>query len=273
MSFRKEVTMQVSTGTINEDLIYEALKDKKIKDLSNNMRDMIVHLFGLTHPDDIVRCEKTCDFIKPDIMITLNGVTKGVSIKSANADIVHAEQISTFVERLRRWHISEETIETILLFHYGDGTTDGSGDIRLGYTEIKYQLNDRIKRANDELIKSYDFIVDVLNYCLFDGVREDADKADAIYIGDVHYGHVATKEQIRRYLTAKSWKFYENLHFGPLLIRPHARYSKGKIRYERLRHQIDVYWPRLYHEIEYISRRYNYYDTPYKSWREKHGRQ
>ena len=263
--------MNVATGIMNEDRIFEALNNKKIKNLSNNMRDLMEHLFGLLDPDETVKAIKTCEFVKPDIMIVYKGITKGLSIKSEKSQVIHSEQVNMFAKILKKHNISNETIKTILLFHYGDGTINGTGKKRFGYTDIQYHLKNRIKAANEELTKSYETIVSLLNYCVFEGVREEAEKADAIYVGDVDFGYVATKEQIRRWINNKRWSYYDNLHIGPLLMNPHARYIDKEVKNEKFRNQIDLYWPKLFNDISYISRHYNYYDTPYKSWKDKHG--
>ena len=259
-------------GLINEDEIYEALKDKRVSELSNNMRFMMVHLFGILDDKEVIKATKTCEFVKPDIMVTYKNKTLGISIKSNNSELVHCEQLSVFVDVLRSEGISEETIKTLQLFHYGDGTIDGTGKERLGYSEIKYRLLDRIKKANQELNASDERIIRIMNRCMFDGVREDAEKADAIYIGDVNYGVIATKEQIRRYTHGSKWSFYENFHIGPLILKPHARYVGKQVRNEKFRNQIDLYWPKLQSDLDFISRRYNFYDTPHKSYRDKYGK-
>jgi hypothetical protein len=77
-------------------------------------------------------------------------------MKSGKAAIVHNEIISNFTSFLRSKGISERTIETIHLFHYGDGTTDGSSENeRKSYKDISLALLELCKEALRLLVKQH----------------------------------------------------------------------------------------------------------------------
>ena len=255
---RRNIMAPVNQGYLREDEMIEFLNNKKVANLSSNLRSLLVSLFGVVDPEEVIKCEYGVEFTKPDFVITYKGTKKYVSMKSGNATIVHSEQVETFIPFLRSIGISEETLKTILLHQYGDGTTKGTGKKRYNNREVYKWLELRIRMANDEL-NQMPIIEKVINRAIFQGVLNDVPPADAIYHGNYESGYVATKQQIMVHLEKKDWSFFENLHCGPLLIRPHARYVDMEIRNPYQRNKLVLYWPKMKEDIKYISSAYNNY--------------
>lgn len=247
------------SGHLVEEELAIALNDKKVKDLSKNLKDMLRCLFGALDYEEIVSCKLTDGSIKPDIIITYKKINKGVSIKSGRAEIVHNEKIANFLNYLKEKGISDKTLETIALFHFGDGTTDGNGNYRLPYDKVYQMYKERISEANIELNKDIDFVKEVVTRLVFKGANEDNIEADAIYFGDQEEGVLATKRQILKNLQRRPFDFYENLHIGPILIRPDSRYVDKEIADKKKRLRIIAYWPHLQSEIDFVSKRYDYW--------------
>ena len=250
--------MPINDGLLVEDEILTGLNGKKISELSNNLKYFMRNLYGPLDDDEIVECHKTDDSYKVDLVITYKKSIKNVSVKTGRAEIVHNEVLDYFTAFLSREGISDETIETIKLFHYGDGTTDGTGEKRMTYVEIAHALQDRIRKANDELNYRKDMVLKTIYHCVFKGANENNPEVDAIYFGTKDYGVMATKKQILTHIRKRNFGFYENLHIGPLLLRPDARYVDKEIASQRKRNRIVAYWPNLNADIEYISKRYDY---------------
>lgn len=252
--------MPMNDGLLKEDEVIYLLNNRKVSDLTNNMRSFVRSLFGVLDDNYVVKCYRVEDpNIKTDFVIEYDNRKRFVSMKSGKAVMVHNEILQNFISFLRDRGISERTLETIMLFHYGDGTIDGSGgENRMGFEEVVESLRERIKEANDELNADMDFILAVVDRCMFKGAKEDAVEADCIYFGDRDYGIVATKNQFIRHIKKRGFDFYDHLHIGPLLFRPDARYVNREITYERKRNRIVGYWPNLRADMEYMSKRYNY---------------
>jgi hypothetical protein len=250
--------MPIYSGTIKEDELIFKLNGKQIKDLSNNLRTLLSNLYGPLNDDSYVVCKKLENSFKADFSIEIEGRSKTVSMKSGHAEMVHNEILENFIAYLAHLGISERTLDTIKLFHYGDGTTDGTGNVRKGYQDVAYELRDRIKEANIELNKNKDVVLNVLNHCVFKGANSENIEADSIYFGTAEYGIVASKKQIISHIKRRTYDFYHNLHIGPLLMRPDARYVNGEIVSKRKRQRIVIYWPNLSADIEYIAHRYDY---------------
>ena len=255
----------INKGTLREDEFVFQLNNIKCGDLSPNLHSMMVELFGIVDDTQMIYCEKTFDYIKPDILITHLGTTRAVSIKSGSSQTVHCEQIRPFIEALRKMGVSEETLKTIVLFLYGDGTYDGTGKKRYSYPEVCYWLKERIKAANEELNSNREIIKMFVDRVLFQGVNPDERNADAIYHGDVNFGTLITKEQVMKYIDSKGWHFREVLHVGPINLSACARYVDKPISNERRRNMIECHWPRMESDIKYIASRYNSYISPYRT--------
>jgi len=250
--------MPINDGILVEDEILTGLNKKRVCEISNNLKFLLRNLYGPLEDDEFVTCSKTDDSYKVDLIIDYKGKKKNVSVKTGRAQIVHNEILENFTQFLAKEGISQETIETIKLFHYGDGTTDGTGERRYSYLEVVTTLQERIKKANEELNYRKGFVLKTMYHCVFTGANESNPLIDAIYFGTKDYGIMATRKQIISHITKRNFAFYDNLHIGPLLLRPDARYVNKTIASERKRNRILAYWPNMNADIEYISKRYDY---------------
>ena len=173
-------------GFFKEDEILYHLNNHKIKELNNNLRYVMKVLYGPLDNEEVVTCEKTTGFIKPDIIITYKGIKKAVSIKSGKSEFIHEGWVKDIVLYLRSLGVSKNTQKAILLYQYGDGTLDGSGE-PMEFAKVRYLYDDIVREANKELNKDRDFVVSVVSHLMFLGNKENAILVDAIYHGDYLY--------------------------------------------------------------------------------------
>lgn len=246
-------------GIIVEKEFEKNLDGIRFNRLSPNFKDMIREMFGGISPFAKITCERTRNFIKPDVVIGIKRtkLRKFVSIKSGGSICLQEENIFTFIDFLRECGTPEKHIQTLLYYQFGDGTLDGTGKKRYDYESVVHALNSRIKEFNHFFDNNVDIILKVVMRVCFDGVNPEADKADYIYSGDIDYGVIVSRAQMTKYINTKSFSFYDHLHIGPLFFRPHARYVNGKGSYEDKRYVINVFWSKLHEDIRYISNRYN----------------
>ena len=250
--------MPINKGFIKEDEMVINLNNHLVKDINSNLKDMLEKLFGALGENENIECEIVRDFAKPDIVITYKGEKRYVSIKTGSANSVHSEFVEYFVEYLKKNGISQETLNTILLFQYGDGTLDGTGEKRMIYNEIMTKYANEIRKANEELNANPNFVCEMVCHYLFDGSRPELPSADAIYYGDIYNGYLVNRQQVRSHLRKRKWNQLNNPHIGPLLIRATARYPDKRDTYERKRHRVNLAWLYLSDEIKYISTHYFY---------------
>lgn len=250
--------MANNLGTQNEDNFVYEIHNRKFKDLNKNLQYFVQYIFCHVKDDDILYCYKTEDYIKPDICIQWKDKEAFVSLKFGVSDTIHGESIKSFTDFLRTKGIEERVINTLLLFAYGDGTTDGSGTSRKNGIEIRYELKDEIEYMNMRLNESKEFVKAVVNRVLFEGVNPFAYKAGYVYHGSIEYGDFVSKNQVLKHIDCKNWDFMDCPHIGPIVFRPHARYSGKEILHEKFRNELKFTWPNLLSDIRYISKRYNF---------------
>ena len=159
---------------------------------------------------------------------------------------------------LRQFDISVETQKTLLLYQYGDGTMDGSGEKRMTYHEVYDWLHTHIERANKELNGRFDIIISTFERVLFQGVDPTVQSAEYIYFGTADYGILVSRKQLEHHLKTKEWGWYDNFHIGPILFKPHARYANKAIVSDERRREITFYWPKMQADLIYIGKRYSF---------------
>ena len=249
--------MGLNKGTLREEEMVYHLNQKRVKDLNQNLYCLMQELYGVLDDEEIITAARIEGFLKPDFSITYKGETRYISMKSGSSKIVHSEGIKSFVLFLRSLGVSKRTQQTILLFQYGDKTMDGSGKERMNYDELRHWLHDRVIEANKEL-NSRDIIIAAVERFVVLGTKEDAIPIDALYHGDYRFGTVATIAQIRKHAQRGNWAFLQNLHIGPFLFRPHARYIGKTVKDESKRQIVEVSWLDLHDEIDFMARRYGH---------------
>ena len=249
--------MHKNRGLLNEDKMIKMINEKTIDEMNKNIAFFLEEMYGLVDKDIIFHAQKIEGFIKPDFEIEYLGELHFVSMKSGRATTVHQESIKSFILFLRQFGISKRTQKTLLLYQYGDGTMDGTGEKRLGYTDIRYKLKNEIEEANIELNSNYELITAFANRILFVGTDETNQSADYIYHGTYKLGTFASKRQINKWLRRKTYAYIEALHIGPFLFRPHARYADTTIKDEESRHKVDIYWPTIQSDLDYIQEKYD----------------
>ncbi|MCQ3034728.1 MAG: hypothetical protein MJ248_00640 [Bacilli bacterium] len=248
--------MNENIGIYKEDEFINALNNKKFGELNDNLKAMLKRMFVSLQDSNIFHVERIYGFLKPDFFIECRGEVHFVSLKTGSSIGVHQERLKTFIEYLREKGISEETIKTILLYQYGDGTLDGTGERRMPIEEINYRLLEQIKAANLELNSSKDFIYEFIQRAIFVGVIEPKSPADYVYHGDIEHGVICSRKQINKHLKYRTWSYIHGLHIGPLRFRPHARYVGVEIKNPESREKVDFEWIGLQHELSTISDKY-----------------
>ena len=249
--------MHKNIGFFKEEEMILQFNGKHFCELTNNSKHFAKEMFGHLKDVDTFICEKVEDYVKPDFKVTCNGETHFVSMKSGRSTTVHQEYVKNFCMFLRDQGISKRTLQTILLYHYGDGTLDGSGKERFTIEKLKYLLADRIKEANEELNSNKDFVLMIIERAVLKGTKEENIEADYIYHGNADYGVLVSKTQLFKHCMRRDWKWMDNLHIGPMLLNPHARYIGKEIKRQRSRERLEFSWPNFREDIEYISSRYD----------------
>ena len=239
----------MNNGFNNEHDICKALNGKKVKELLPFLQNVVKTIFKFIEDDDVITskiCERSS---KPDIYIKYEEEKAFISIKSGRTNSIHFEKISEFVDYLKLKKISNETIETILLFHYGDGNK------RLLYDELFPIMNKRIQRANIELNQKH-IVEDLIDRFIFNGVERKKISVDYILHGNKNYGIMCSKEQIKKFIFRKTYNHIKTLHVGPLTLQPFLRDVNDISKNKYKREYIQIKWHYMLSDLEFIN---NYY--------------
>ena len=141
--------MGANNGHMNEYEICDALNGKRVNQLPKHISSWLTKL-GFAS-EEIVNVKKLNNEQKADICLKSATITKYISIKSGGSNSFHSEPINVFIPFLRSLGISENTLKTIVLYHYGDNTYDGTGPTRFTSAELRRVYPGKFKQASDEL--------------------------------------------------------------------------------------------------------------------------
>lgn len=249
--------MHKNVGFTKEEKFVKALDGRKGGELSHNLKHMLKEMFGLFDPNSEVKSGLVENFQKPDFYIELDGNRKYVSLKTGRSTGVGEEGLKQFILYLRDYGLSEKSQKTLLYYHFGDGTLDGSGEQRLNYNELRLKLEKRVEILNYELNSNKEFVKEFIRRCLFKGTQEENIESDYICHGDIDYSIVCSKTQIMKHVDRREWDFMDNPHIGPIQFRPHARYIGKKVVLEERRWKVDFWWANLSADLDYIAERYD----------------
>ncbi len=241
-----------TSGFKNEDELIEYLNSKKIKDLNSNMKDFIFFIFGNIDEENIIQATSGKSGQKPDMIITINNVIKRISIKKGKGNSVHQEKVDVFVEFLESINISNETINKLLKFHWGDGTSDGTGSQRISSSDYKQQFPEEIEMINKEFNKEKN-IKEFIYRFIMQGKSDDYDIVDALYYGNVNEGHWASKDEIIEYVVNNIFSL-DSIHFGPLTYQIWNRCLNFNPNTENRRRVMQVKWGSLLNDLLIIER-------------------
>jgi len=239
-------------GYFNEFEIVDALNKKQYSQLNGFMKYCVSFMYPSILDSDIIYAEKYLPHAKADLKIEVNGEEKYISVKSSRSSYVHAEGIPTFIEYLKDMDISQRTIDTILFFQYGDGTLNGTGQIRCSHEEIMEKMKNEIYKANYEMSEPK-FVKKTIERFMFTGGHDETHPVDFVLFGDPNFGVIASKEEIITYALRKRIYTIRTLHIGPIIIRPYLRDINFVSRYQEKRNVIQGDWHNLLQDILTIS--------------------
>lgn len=241
-----------TSGFQNETDLISALSNKTYVELNDNLKKFIYFLFSQVNNNDQIKCYSGMVGQKPDIIIEINNKRKNVSIKKGSGNSVHQEDIYLFMDFLTTLDISEEAKMELLKYHWADGTTDGSGKIRVSSTEYKAEHQKEIDLINSELNKR-ELLTKLITRVLFKGKSDRFDEADVVYYGTIDKGHWATKDEIIKYMLNNKFDI-NSIHFGPLTYQIWNRCLNFNPNTENRRNVMQVKWGSLERDLLIIEK-------------------
>ena len=114
----------MNNGYKNEFEFIDYLNNKKYYQINPLMQDMLKSLYPNIQNHDIIKAYKYGRFAKADIVIEVNGILKGISLKCGIKNSVHVEPIEKFIKYLQIKNFKE--IDKLLRYLYSDGTNNNN---------------------------------------------------------------------------------------------------------------------------------------------------
>lgn len=124
--------MSLNTGLANEEEIVNSINGLTLLEVNPNIRSFLTSIFN-SRPDPSVTiyASRTKDpKYKADLSIQHVDTSRYISVKQGSGNSIHQETLDTFIDYLQKnLGANDDVIQAIKLFHWGDGTLDGSADI------------------------------------------------------------------------------------------------------------------------------------------------
>ncbi|MFA5649195.1 MAG: hypothetical protein WC951_12935 [Bacteroidales bacterium] len=194
-----------NNGHENEVNIISVLNRKTINELPKHFNVWLIKLFK--EHDKPMFVYKLNNHQKADIGIKVNRTTKYISIKSGANNSFHSEPIEYFIPFLRSIGVREHTLKTIVFFHYGDNTLDGTGQTRFTSREMRRTMNKFFKLASKELSETK-IIKEVIMRTIIKGRFAENVEIDGIYHGTAEAGFFLPKNLIYKILLREKYVRY-----------------------------------------------------------------
>lgn len=249
-------------GFSNEEHIANYLNNQKFSNLNENMQSFLSFLFERQISSNETILSGLTQKIegknpKPDIWIKASNKVKFISVKAGSGNSVHQEPFEDFCAFLESINISKENVDYLKLYHYGDDTLDGNGEIRLSTPDIKTKYKSKIQSANTEL-NSAKNLPKILDRILFAGVFKNPIVVDAIYHGSVNDGVYANREEVIQYLiSSANIHQMSSIRFSELTYQPWTRDQFRTVVHPERRYVMQVKWGSMTKCIDIITRRRN----------------
>lgn len=240
--------MGANQGHTNEYEIIEALNGKCVDQLPKHFSQWLIKL-GFAN-EDILNVKKLNNEQKADICIKSTSITKYISIKSGSSNSFHSEPINIFIPYLRSLGISENTLKTIVLYHYGDNTYDGTGPTRFTSAELRRVYPQKFKLANEELSQT-SIIKAIITRCITKGRFPTNYVIDGIYHGTVEQGIFVSTKAIYQILLRKKYRRKNGtINIGMLTYQPGSRNLWGIPGSEQKRSQSEIKWRSFSYDVK-----------------------
>lgn len=191
-----------SDGFRNEKNIERCLDFKLFEELNPNLQHFMLDVFkGYSLKGKRIHAIRSKINVKPDFYLHVDDIPKEVyvSVKKGDGNSVHQERLSEFVKFIKSIGATDETISSLKMFHYGDGTTDNTGEVRLSASQFAKNNPEALLAANDFFAQEK--VMDaVIERAVFRGAISDAPRAEYVYHGTAYSGVWASRDEIYEYI-------------------------------------------------------------------------
>ena len=213
---------------------------------------MIICLFPNIQNNDIIHAKKYGKYAKTDIVISVNDVNKGISIKTGYNNSVHIEPIKKFEEKLNAYGLSANNIDLLKRYIYSDGSNDNTGLNRLSNADYLIDHKDEIIELNVEFNNIKNILIK--RFLIETDIKYKV-SVDAFIHGNPNDFLWVTSEEVLSFLENKNANS-NSLHVSNLYIQSWNKNLIRNNKYEHCRDYIQVKWFNMFNDIvEIMSNR------------------
>lgn len=238
---------EVSNGYDNEYAFVQAFNGKRFCELDPLCQKFLEDLYVVVPDDAIIKAWRNHYPQKTDVFIRVNGLMKGISIKMGMCNSVHVEPISEFIHFLIENSVKRENVISYLKYHYADGTTNGSGSVRLSVDEYKKEHQQEIDVLNEDL-NQVEFVSKAFERFVFKG-NNSKYSIDAIVYGTPLDFIWLSRKDVKKFLLVGNKEYSSAVHFGPLTCQPLSRCLNYNPTSEKNRFCVQLKWHNLHDNI------------------------
>ena len=230
-------------GFQNEIEFVKSINGKKYSDLNYQFQLFIEDLYKKFNINSKIKCYKNEELQKYDIVIEIDNIIKRISIKKGVKNSVHTEPISEFIHFCIENHMPRNLVVNFLKYHYADGTTNGTGNIRMNIEEYKKMYQQQIDEIN-KFVNSETFLKKAIDRFVIKGRNSHYD-IDAIIYGVPEDFIWIKKQDIYNILLSKRNVYSTSIHFSSLTYQPLNRCINRNDKYEKDRFISQIKWYNL----------------------------
>ena len=230
----------LKNGFENEDEFVLNLNGKGIRDIAFNLQLFIYDNFGDIDDSRVINCYKNKRLQKYDIVIKIGNVIKRVSIKKGIRNSVHAEPISEFIHFLISNNMPRDMVINFLKYHYADGTTNGTGSVRMSASEYKKAHQSEIDEING-FINNDSFLRKCIDRFILRG-RNSCDMVDVLIYGVSNDFIWIKAKDIYNIILHHKDDYSTGIHFSNLFYQPLNRCLNNNSKYEKCRFISQLKW-------------------------------
>lgn len=235
-------------GVLNELRIIDAINGKQVKDVGFLFQDLFYSFFKNINETDVIKACKGREFEKTDIIVKIGKQTMNISVKMGIKNSVHCEGIYYFLKFLKELKIPYFAINEYLLYHYADGTMNGTGSYRLSANEYKKDNMDKIDMVN-RFFNNPRNLEKIANRFIFKGTNDKNSLVDIILWGTPELFFWVTRDEVKDYLK-KTFSLYMTCpHFARLSVQASSRSLNYSPNGKHRRKLVGVKWYNIFDSI------------------------
>lgn len=243
-------------GFENQDNLIDLLDGNRSADLPIALKSIISSMFPHIAATELIHAGKvTGNDVKPRLYVSVNGITKYLTVFMGSGNSVHQEKLDNFLDYCKKeLDITETEIKALLTIMYGDGTLDGKSksENRLKSTdEVKHVYPTQVEIAQAFFNRNKKELIE--RFLIYGkGGKTKGISTDFIYYGTDVTGRIASKDTVIKFLLEKTPSDSALLSLGSLTTQPWNRNPEAKVNLEDRRHSLQIKWGGIKQDLSKI---------------------